>query len=1551
MADGTVICSIERLFDWEPANEAVVGVTLSAAWGNTTAAPPTGSNFLFPWKWLPWSQGPETLGFYWACLFPGDATVKPKFSPSAIFSQPLMRNGKRVSSIRNNGNYKEFTERSIQPRYDKLSKNLANLGYPKGGQNNVTVAATSSEGRGDVAQYASGARWPSILADLSTRPAPIPHALVLSFIFQLGKIADLLPTLNDGSLPKPDDCRLLIAPVLTAMATAKGSDTIPVTDPSVTPLTAGGDDSSKIWSYTDNNYQASSQMVALGGQPKQTSFFDMASRLVKAVGSEKWHFNEDWQSSFESRIAERLDLSAELVRILEKESFDDATARNVIDAAIAAFRDVIGIGIDGAPSNVSFLQPGNVNPSTAFLSIKPALASSVFKDLTGWKTFLSKTVFGSTETVLSDTYLANLDLWSQNPIKASDAVLQLNRVRQKLLAPEALWALLQLQVSVLSPGTTVKPPDNLGSLPATLRSENLGRYWRKGLLGALATPASGYSAEAIRKALAKQLQTMAIARFSDSDFFPAVSGAVASAVSTALNKQSSADDWRAAATYAMPEAASAPLTDPGQGTASLAPQGITVQINELGDTANKTNVAGSEAADVRKLQGAGLVLGYDTIDTKGKVSTRGYTCLNYADVCYQSTVGGTPTCKVLEHAALIPLRFSWHNDVALATVSYNNEPLPAAGPLSRAAKLVSPGGGDSVVNVAADPLWYSYPTAETIDPQHPDPKTALTALTFGRDYHPQPFLVSNSGALPRSLSTDYLDLKTGSSLDTAPGIGATWTSINYRRQAKPGALRLSNANTASVKHLALPAIPDAVFPRVKIEDDQPVVLLVPDQGRFTKDLPTSFAFNVRPPATDLLTWDRFVNGFGNDLANHRTEVLNGFLAEIARHSEPKGDITIDDPATVYTGYDCKVYYELFDEGNTTPRAAAFVSFPKPVGPGISAVQAGALQFSLLAARDDSASKNEPTSLTVNAPNISVTVYEGRYAILRLYACVHKSYLKQFEASLFSGPLKEDYYLLKPTNIAIEVATDALPSETDLFDPNKFQVGAFNPSDGTATVSLNLGGVPNGQYVYSAETLRQVWQWQGRPVMPLPASGEVSSEWLLREFGTRADTDLLRAPMLPPPAGQSSYVFTEQRGALLSDADRARGNLQKIASSVSVSAESRLLGTYIRYGVQVESRYKPLLLQNGYRRGKGTDGKVWRNLYVASRKLTQIKPPNVKLVLPLTRNPADPASGPGLLVMLRGPWFQECGLGERLEAQIVLRERPEDAPDATPKTFYYQYGPDPILYHPKQTRKLDPIDDRHLPESGWGDSTADTKNKTRNQRETIRGPVGHTFDTVSTGQLFVNTSFVLNYPVVENLDWTPWLFCQLQVRRVVDVIGGGSPASASDWSPPTWIQLLPDFDRYAKDAQFADLDLSYQTNSGHFQLVTHSTGQAVSLTPGDGSAIYANYLAVSHFVSDVTGIPVQEAYDGLYRQSDTDWIPIGSSSALSKEIQPFCRARVLTVQGKRPSVTQEDTFWNNMFTIDRDPGSADGALIDDMDRLRIVSVSRPIDVPNALYKGC
>jgi hypothetical protein len=1567
MAVNSVICSIERLFDWEVPGEARLGVTLSVAWNDATQNPP--NTFLLPWNWLAWNQGPELMQFYLSCINTATSGLPPKFT-GPLRAEALTWNTRAISAIRQDPSYKDFATNGVGPQYARISQDRSRLGYPPKGVDSIT--ANSAETTDDTS-FAKGARWPSVLADLSTRPAPIPQVLLLSFILRSGNISDLLPPLANQQLPPPGDCSLFVAPVLPAGVVGAAA-LLPSMDPQ-NALNRDPDLVTMHWSYTDVTFEAQSQMVKLGTAPPVKSFFDMSTRLVTSPPGEAWHFSEDWQASFESRLGERLDLSAELVRILGTGSYDNTTSRSIIDGAIAALRDVAGIGCDPAPGGGTFLQSLPNFDATKLPAIRMAVASNTsLNNIAGWKQFLKTSIFGLPEQTLSDPYLAGLDIWNSGNIAPADAVMQFNRVRQKLLAPDMLWALLQAQANQVGLGS-LSPPADLNMLPAALQAENLGRYWSKGLLDALASPTGAYSSDSIRIALANKLKALAVSRFTNPSFFPAVTTPIATAAGGALNSVTSAGDWKAAAVYAIPTGAdTAPPIGAGEDTASLAPQGITVQINELGDNGTPR---GDEVADVRKLQGAGLLLAYETATAGGGTTRSGWKCLNHADVYY--TVWSTDQSgnksrksKPLERSVVAPLRFTWHNDVAVATVCYNSEPMAAPGPLSRAAQLVlANSNGSSEVSVNSDLLTYSYPTSDVSS----DPRTLLTPLIFGRNYRPQPFLISNTGVLPKTITDGNRYFDVAAHLDSQTALGDNWQTVLYRRRKAPGPLRMGNPNDNSAtleKHLKLPAIPQGVFPRVqstfvagKAPKDQPVVVLAPqDDQRFTRDLPWFFDVDVRPPSTDLLTWDRFVNGFGNSQSSNRSSVINAFMTE-ARHRSATNtvasDMTIDDPATVaLVSYDCRLYLELLDEDGTVV-ATGLVRFPQPSGTGLASVQSPPAHFRFSAVPGIT---NQPAptisglasggNLTTLQPGdlIEVKVREGRIATLRLHACVPMDYAGRFadQAMATAGKLQGNYYALESTEIFIEVATDQLPDAAALYGPIQqsvttgLSVGAFDELNGTAPVSLNLNGVNFQQYVFSAEVMRQVWRWQGLPVDPLPASGSLSDVWLTKEFGNR--TDLLRSAMVPPPPDAASrrFTFTEDRGSMLSDKERAAGNIQKSNSPVTVPADSRLIGTYIRYGVQVESRYKPICVNGGYvqaKRNASRDGvpaiyAMWRDLYIPSRKVSSIKPPNIKLILPLTRNPSHPEHGPGILVLLRGPWFQECGLGEGLEAQVTLVETPEDSPTTTPQTFYYQYGGDPILSNPL---RLTPLQNGQNAERGWTPAN-------------IKGPVGHTFDTVSSGQLFVNTSFVLDYPQIENNAWVPWAFCKVQLRRVVNIIGDNTqPVASSDWSTPVWVQLLPDFDR-SESTTFDGLNLSYDPSSVKCQLVGKD-GKPVAPKAGNGDAIFTNYIALTHFITDATGVPVQEAYDGLYRQSGVDWTQVGSGQAIAGQgTQIYYRARVITVQGKQPATAMnEEDFWDQLFTIDKGAGGDSADFVADIRRLRIVAMSRPIDMQNAPFGGC
>jgi hypothetical protein len=936
----------------------------------------------------------------------------------------------------------------------------------------------------------------------------------------------------------------------------------------------------------------------------------------------------------------------------------------------------------------------------------------------------------------------------------------------------------------------------------------------------------------------------------------------------------------------------------------------------------------------------------------------------------------------------VPLRFTWQNNLALATVTYNNEPLPAPGPLAQAAALVLPTPKTPSTSTA-DVLHYRY-----------SPATALTPLTYGRDYRPQPFLIANSGAIPRALAADnsnYFDIR--GDLDTADlsqilGAGAhlgdSWQTIAYRLGGSPSHLRHFTADKASKYSFTVPRIPDGVFPRtgsgdpvVTLPGNSPLVLLAPPSpDRFTSDLPSSFAFSIRPPARDLLTWDRFVNGFANPLASSRSDILNAVFAQARNPVNPPPDLTLDDPATVQFSqagaYECVFCLELIPE--TGPGGKWLFRFPPPAGDTAveKGVQALPANIKIQAAVFDLTTPGTPPAATITlngtsalqvspradgspAPTIDlapgdflqVQVSEGQLATLRLSACIPNAYKDRFTGDLTGSPFGA-YLVLPPAEMKIEIATSALPGQDAIF--SAFSIGPFDSLKGSASVTLRANTLANAQYIYSAEVLRQVWKWQGRPSSPPPAASSSNelTTWLSREFGTRKDW--LRSPMSPPAQKDTTrtFFYNEDLSSLLSAGDAAGANLPTATAQSSGPTPAQLKGNYIRFGVQIVSRYQPILMNGGFLRGvAAADNRLWKDLYIPSRKITGLKAPNLKMALPLTRNsyasqpsPGDP--GPGILVLLRGPWFEACGLGEGLDVRVTVVEAPEDDPSraGAARTFYYQYGPDPILT-PLPAAALQK-GSTGMMSSGW-------------TQQTINGPVGHTFDTVTDDQRFINTSFILDYPTIPGISSTPWAFCQIQVRRAVYTRDSGDKAAGySDWTDPVWVQLIPDFDLYGTPGgkqRFDDLSLGANFISGSLQLID-GAGNAVSPTAGNGDPMFTNFLALTHFVNDVTGAPTQEAWDGLYKQNGATWTSLAgqgralaqtmlvdaAGSGLSEAIA--YRARVITIQS-RPSVggtklpSKESDFWDDMLLT---------SVTDDR-RIRIVDISRPIDLPGSSKRGC
>jgi hypothetical protein len=180
-------------------------------------------------------------------------------------------------------------------------------------------------------------------------------------------------------------------------------------------------------------------------------------------------------------------------------------------------------------------------------------------------------------------------------------------------------------------------------------------------------------------------------------------------------------------------------------------------------------------------------------------------------------------------------------------------------------------------------------------------------------------------------------------------------------------------------------------------------------------------------------------------------------------------------------------------------------------------------------------------------------------------------------------------------------------------------------------------------------------------------------------------------------------------------------------------------------------------------------------------------------------------------------------------------------------------------------------------------------------------------------------------------------------------------------------LLPDFDIYtdqnSNQARIDSLRFTTDAPAGNTVHLTDQKGNSVTIASlqGSGNSMFADYLILTRYVADVTGAPVQEAYVGLFRQSDNGWVPVPSENGkvptLSKDAA--YRARIVTVQGRPGGMAwplplskcpDETTFWEAMFASHKsNSGSPPDSIpyIQDKERLRIVGLSRPIEMLNSV----
>jgi hypothetical protein len=958
---------------------------------------------------------------------------------------------------------------------------------------------------------------------------------------------------------------------------------------------------------------------------------------------------------------------------------------------------------------------------------------------------------------------------------------------------------------------------------------------------------------------------------------------------------------------------------------SLGQQGITVQV----DTIKQDQDPNSQDGDLlRHMQGVGLLM--------RKTGTTAWRCLNLGAAC----IGP----RVIAEPVLLPSRIAYLNDLRDPTVIYDNAPLTVRGPLStrRVSGTQLEGEQDLTRKEIDEPL---------VEFIHAGSDWKIPGLVFGHNYDTLPFLVTNSGALPVDLVKAE---KAGwGKVDGIKGIENVHIrkGYEYRRTVHVGALRFRPVNADG-----LPQIPANVAPRVRelsvtdvladgdplrqksggALEGMPLLLLAPESFPFRSGfkLPNQFGFEISPPTADLETWDRWVALNGEK--ERRKFVWRSFYE---LNLNKKGDkipldesgIYLDDPAITALWAELASLSGpsrqqtgdiLLDDGHKKspkPDLSNWKKIPVDLGSEQSLPLKVACKVDSTGGITVTLSRFDTTS-KVNEVLASLTGTGGIYR-LSFYAVLGNGAEKRFAwpagktESVRDAPKAGTSAGTSPWHLLIEVPKE-LPAEKEKKEELQDKLHeAIKPDGkgaetGTLAVKLDMNDPVlkdlNG-LVYRAELQHQVWGWRGRPPAPHPDLGPAIADerkkkeeilkFEMSEFGERSDDEhrLLPLPRQVTKLREPEFLYRE--------------NLNERGPQ----GDPRAL--HNRFSARVFSRWEGILRdEDSFLEAmeKGTENR-WKPLFVPCRHIGEVPVPKVKMVLPLTQGSSDSVSdGPGLMVVMDGPWYEVGGLSEKLVVEVMKVTGPEADPSQDkPDPEYFQIGTDPIVTSQSAGKLL-------------GTSGALSTKGNLVEFETIAGAIGHHRDHSQTNPRFLASSFLLSRPTLtvggekKAVDIS-WWFLKLRFKRTL-----GAGKGESGWSAPFWVQVLPGVERVEEDWFKSGSPGIWVDDNDPKRLWVNQALPA----PDPNSRFYL-FGVMTRKVIDFAGRPDQEAYVGV-------WVPDGNSWKIDTTIgdRKDLFIRWIEVQSsQKPDLTKGEELWDRLFK----------AGLEDSKRMRIVRISKRFDV--------
>jgi len=636
------------------------------------------------------------------------------------------------------------------------------------------------------------------------------------------------------------------------------------------------------------------------------------------------------------------------------------------------------------------------------------------------------------------------------------------------------------------------------------------------------------------------------------------------------------------------------------------------------------------------------------------------------------------------------------------------------------------------------------------------------------------------------------------------------------------------------------------------EDESPIALLARGDV-FSKAVHdgrvlSQFHIRSRVPATAHANWDRWIAGLseekdgpknGLSIKEIRQCGMAGWLHELTKKvvSEDGGagpEIAFNDPAIggilveatpLFAPEHRKAHRELFTleppwfkgkPGDVDLKTCATLFPDDPVS---LADIAQTSRFGALAKAGRSPVKPKDGDGETTPPPVGPEIGAGETWQISCYPLIFLTPAdKRFTQSV-RELLREETELSTPgiraysgpeTRILVETATDQVPS----FDEVRagISIGRSGQTirvshDGDSRLPHRYEGWRwrNHKYYYlhDLELHRQAWRWTGRPLDDYPFShtGKYFDfpELIKGAVPIRVDADQERKRIgatlsweVKGFADRSAYDFLRSRHQL-----SAGG--KTLLQTEDLTGEERAL--YYRFRLNAFSRYYPVANRDTASRlalthiehDKSDQNRFydeWRRVYVPVIRPETVKPPGIRLVIPLTQGVGTDAGNseapPPLLVILDEPWFANYGLAEVLVPEISeslpLRLSPPEGA-----------GGGEAHIQSLQEVSADPV----LSGKAWGEYQPDYGDWEKTEfvpsarlRLRAEGPIGYTYDEDVSAPSFSNSAFLLHVEPVQKNDPLPpdRSMIGVRFRRVL-------PPEAIDGYMAPDVKIVPMAQRY------------------------------------------------------------------------------------------------------------------------------------------------------------